>query len=212
MSSWAARIKSQMKEIDITQEELANKMGITRSAITHYLAGRRVPPLRQFQKLAAILKTDPAWLQFGKVEERNLAAAKAKKEPSTRIPLLGWEQITDKIDSKKIRQDEIKEWVPHFYCNQQLWFALRVKGDAMVSPTGHSKTFMEGNILIINPDQPATHGSFVIALLPRAKEVTFKQYVIDGGVHYLKPLNSQYPTVGIDKSTYICGIVVHCIS
>jgi transcriptional regulator with XRE-family HTH domain len=54
MNTWATRIKSRMKELGLTQEVLAEKMGITRGAITHYLAGRREPPLRQFQKLATI--------------------------------------------------------------------------------------------------------------------------------------------------------------
>ena len=47
-----------------------------------------------------------------------------------------------------------------------------------------------------------------MALLPRAKEETFKQYVIDGGVQYLKPLNPQYPIVQVDKGTHVFGLVI----
>jgi transcriptional regulator with XRE-family HTH domain len=39
MNTWASRIKTRMKELKITQEALANKMGITRGAITIWLAG-----------------------------------------------------------------------------------------------------------------------------------------------------------------------------
>jgi transcriptional regulator with XRE-family HTH domain len=49
----------------MTQEMLAEKLGITRSAVCHYLAKRRVPSLDQFVKLAAALECDPAWLQYG---------------------------------------------------------------------------------------------------------------------------------------------------
>lgn len=211
MNSWATRIKTRMKELGMTHEELANKLGITRGAITHYLAGRRVPPLKQFQKLASILKADPAWLQFGtKTELENPAKiTKSSKEPTKLpIPILSWTQATELTDITKISHDEIKEWLPDFYTDKKHWYALRIKGDAMVAPVGSSKSFHEGDIIIVDPNKEAKHGDFVIALLPRSKEATFKQYVNDGGVDYLKPLNTQYPIARVDKGTHIWGVVV----
>lgn len=80
MNTWASRIRERMSELQLTQEELANKLGVTRGAITHYLSGRRVPPLRQFHKLAAVLKTDPAWLQFGAPTAPNTAIKKDRSK------------------------------------------------------------------------------------------------------------------------------------
>ena len=74
-------------------------------------------------------------------------------------------------------------------------YALRIKGDAMTANVSLARSFYEGDVIIVDPKMPAKHGSYVIALLPHAKEVTFKQYVIDSGVRYLKPLNPQYPMV-----------------
>lgn len=220
MNTWTARIRSRMEALSMTQERLAHKMGLTRGAITHYLAGRRVPPLQQFKKLAAVLKADPAWLQYGtSVKEKMgyLAAKETVKKGEIhtlqkRIPLLTWEQVAEWIDVTKLACDEIKEYVPHFYTDQLHWYALRVKGDAMTAPLGNSKSFHAGDMIIIDPTKKAMHGNNVIALLPRSKEVTFKEYVIDGGVHYLKPLNPQYPIVQISESTHICGVVVACIN
>lgn len=202
MSTWADRIKSRMKELGLTQEELASKLGITRGAVTHYLAGRRVPPLRQFHSLAAVLKTDPAWLQFGKSNE-GLKSTIAYRP----IPILSWEQATQQTNPSKLKPEDIKEFIPHFFTDQLRWYALRVKGDSMVAMSG-KKSFNEGDIIIVDPDKTAKHGDFIIAVLPRAKEVTFKQYVIDGGIEYLKPLNTQYPLVQISKGTSICGVVI----
>ena len=214
MSTWETRIKLRMKELGLTQEELANKMGLTRGAVTHYLAGRRVPPLKQFQKLASILKTDPAWLQFGS-NAKNISAPIKKTEKHEKItskyypiPILSWNQAAQFIDVSKIKKDEIKEWLSYYFTDHPRWYALRIKGDSMIASVGHGKTFHEGDIIIVDPDKDAKHGDFVIAVLPRAKEVTFKQYVQDGGIHYLKPLNPQYPITQIDKGTHICGIVV----
>lgn len=216
MNAWVTRIKSCMKELGMTQEELANKMGITRGAVTHYLAGRRVPPLKQFQKLASILKADPAWLQFGTANERASAKKVAEKQEKTitqsPVPILSWEQAAEFMNVAKMRRDEIKEWVPHFSTDKSRWYALRIKGDSMTAPLGQNKNFHEGDIIIVDPDKEAKHNDFVIALLPRAKEVTFKQYVLDGGVRYLKPLNPQYPIVPMDKGTHISGVVVSCVT
>ncbi len=206
-----------MKELGMTQEMLANKMGITRGAVTHYLAGRRVPPLKQFQKLAAVLKADPAWLQFGTAAEGKHSVKKpeAKNVKSEltkdRLPIVTWEQASQFIGSTKITDNEIKQYLPDFFTDKPHWYALRVKGDTMTTPLGNSRSFHEGDVIIIDPKKNAAHGNYVVAILPRAKEATFKQYVVDGGVRYLKPLNPQYPIVKIEDSTHICGVVVGCL-
>lgn len=215
--SWATRIKARMKELEITQEQLANKLGITRGAVTHYLAGRRAPPLRQFQKLAAVLKADPAWLQFGTTVgsasfQQKHIEKKGKTEASKYpIPILTWEQVTEFSDVSKLNHDEISEWLPHFYTDKSRWYALRVTGDSMTAPHGQ-RNFHDGDIIIVDPDQTAKHGNFVIALLPKSKQATFKQLVVDGGINYLKPVNPQYPLISINDSTHILGVVFKCLT
>lgn len=214
MATWVDRIKLRMKELGMTQEVLAQKLGITRGAVTHYIAGRRVPPLKQFQKLAAVLKSDPAWLQFGGLPESIKASASKptdlhkKSSKQFPIPIVSPKQITELT---KVRREETKNWLPHFHTDKENWYAMHVKGDSMTSPLGNSISFQEGSLIIIDPDKEPTHGNFVIALLPKSNEATFKQYVNDGGIYYLKPLNPQYPITKIEKGTLICGVVVSCI-
>lgn len=209
MNSWSNRIKERMKVLGLTQEELAKRMGITRGAIAHYLAERRIPPLSQFKKLAAILKTDPAWLHYGSVAETS--AQKKDKTTSTAkkpIPILSWEKVANFLAGKQAQHEDAEEFVPHIFSDMPCWYALRIKSDAMTAQLGSQVSFREGDIIIIDPEKTPIHGSFIVALLPRAKEVTFKQYVVDGGITYLKPLNPQYPLMQIDESTYISGVVV----
>lgn len=89
---------------------------------------------------------------------------------------------------------------------------MRVKGDSMTAPLSHSKSFHEGEIIIVDPDKHVTNGNYVITVLPSSNEAIFKQYVVDGGVRYLKPLNPQYPIIQIDENTSICGVVSAHIS
>jgi SOS-response transcriptional repressor LexA len=208
INNWTERIRERMEILRLTQEVLASKIGVTQSAITHYLTGRRVPPLRQFQKLAAVLEVDPAWLQFG----NQLTSAPATEKSQHSVPIISWHQAAEFAEATKRKQSETEEYVPHFYTDQPGWYALRVKGDSMIAVSGHSQSFRAQDIIIINPDKKPEHESYVVASARRSKEATFKQYVIDGGIQYLKPLNPQYPLVEIDENISICGVVVSRIS
>jgi SOS-response transcriptional repressor LexA len=219
MNTWAARIKSRMKELGMTQDMLAKQMAITRGAITHYLSGRREPPLRQFQKLATILQTDPAWLQFGVTTQSNHEKQSEIEKLSyhelmkANVPFLSWEQVATIAGClTQSSQTSNTQYLPHIYTDQSQWYALLIDNDVMTAVTGYSPSFPKGSMIIIDPNKALSHGSYVIALLPYAKEVTFKQYVVDGGVQYLKPLNPQYPLVPMDKGTCICGVVIMSIN
>ena len=212
MNTWTARLKEKMKSLNMTQETLALKMGITRGAITHYLAGRRVPPLSQFKKMAMILKTDPAWLQYGTLSENPINKKENNALKKYPLPLLSWSEAAEPVDISKMTLREKIECVPHIFTDHPRWYSLRVQGDSMTAPSGNSKSFHAGDIIIVDPDKTAAHGSYVIALLPKAKEATFKQYVVDSGTYYLKPLNPQYPMTQIEDATHICAVVVKCLS
>jgi len=210
MQSWTDRIKAQMKETGLTQEEVAEKMGITRGAITHYLAGRRIPPLKQFQKLASVLKVDPAWLQFGINPDAATLKRMEKEEKQAikyyPIPVLTWDQAYQGVDASRIKSRNSQECIDNIFTDNPRWFALRAKGDSMTSFNGR-KSIHDGDIVIVDPDIKPVHGDFVIAVMSKANEATLKQYVIDAGIKYLKPLNIQYPITQFEKGMAIVGVV-----
>lgn len=81
----------------------------------------------------------------------------------------------------------------------------------MTSPYGHMDSFRDGDLVQFDNDHTPTNGKYVIAILPGASEAIFRQYVIDGGIQYLKPLNPQYPLIQIDEKTRICGVMIYYI-
>ena len=212
MQPWTTRLKERMKSLQMTQEMLANKLGITRGAVGHYLGGRRSPPMEHFEKLATVLKTSPAWLQYGLSATAQPTVKSSKKTDIVHypLPLLFWDNVKKRTDKSK-KNKVAKESIPHFFTDQPHWYALQVMGDAMQAPAGRQECFHEGDFIIIDPTRKAVHGNYVIAILPHTKKATFKQYVIDSGIAYLKPLNPQYPTVKINDATSICGIVIQCL-
>lgn len=195
--SWQNRIKERLKALGMTQDALARKVGLTRSAITHYLTGRRVPSLHQFSKLAEVLEANPSWLQFGSPLEspaQKVSRLMASLHP---VPILSWEQAADFTDLRDLDLANIKEWVPNYFSQKTDVYGLKIKGDAMISPNGQNKSFHEGDIIVVNHNSVATAGDFVVAKLLDTNELNFKQYVVDAGKRYLKPLNPQYPTMEI---------------
>jgi SOS-response transcriptional repressor LexA len=73
------------------------------------------------------------------------------------------------------------------------------------------KSIPEGSVIIVDPNVPAEHGKVVVARLEESNEATLKQLVIDGGVKYLKPFNSSYPTMPINGNCTIIGVVKQLI-
>jgi SOS-response transcriptional repressor LexA len=216
MNGWVERVKERMKLLELSREALAQELGVTYGAITHYLTGRRIPPLGQFHKLAEVLKTDPAWLHYGKhvmkASDTKIVTNEAGESLKHPVPIVNYVEATRFIDDATILRYEAQEFVPQFYSEHSHWYALRVQGDAMAAPLGNMKTFIEGNIIVIDRQKKVSHGSYVIALLEGAEEVTFKQYVVDSGIAYLKPLNTQYPMVKLDDRARLCGVVVWCLN
>jgi SOS-response transcriptional repressor LexA len=203
MNTWAGRLKLKMKDLGLTQEELARKLGVTRSAVAHYVQGTRHPPLKQMVKLAAVLNVDPAWLQFGKAQEASFTSKQRSKKSANRIPVLDWNQaLTYNPDESYDKKLE------YFNYNNVECYALQIKGDSMVSPLAQSISFNPGSYVIVDPNKIAAHGSYVIATTSNKKEAILRQYVEEGGVIYLKPLNSQYPLVQLERSTKILGVVI----
>lgn len=214
--TWVNRIRQRMDDLDIDRDTLARRVGVTTGAIGHYLTGRNEPNLEMFEKMARVLKTTSAFLLFGistttytshkiaqEIEDERSVSLKNK------IPIIHWEQVDEWNDKTCERLTKAaKDFAPYVYSNPSPCYALRVQGDAMSSPQGHTKSFREGEIIIIDPKQLPKHNAYVIALLPKPRTATFKQYVSDGGIYYLKPLNPQYPTIKIDESIEISGVVV----
>lgn len=215
---WPERVKSRLKELSMTQDELAQQMEVTLGAIAHYLGGRRVPPTKQFQKLAKILQVDPIWLQYGVKVDNDPNKPKPyfteidPCNPITPIPIITWKQVAETSNLEDIDKLKKVEYIPHLYTDELGHYALRIKGDAMTASSGHMVSFREGDIIQIDQAAKPRHNDYVVVVLTGAKEATFRQYIIDGGIRYLKPLNQQFPLIEVDNKTRFCGVAVYHIA
>lgn len=83
--------------------------------------------------------------------------------------------------------------------------ALQVKGDSMVRPDGSG--FPDGCFIAIRANRRPKNQDFVVVRFANSDEATFKQYVVDGPVRLLKPLNDKYATYPLAPDAIIVGTV-----
>ena len=63
--TWIDRARLVMDERDITQQDIADALGVTRGAVGHWLCGSREPTLSQFVELSDALDVSAGWLLAG---------------------------------------------------------------------------------------------------------------------------------------------------
>lgn len=188
------RIKILRTALNITQEELGNKVGVQRAAINKYEKGVVSNIKRDMQiKLADALHVDPATLFYDEDFIPELYAAALtnpnssignNKIKAVRIPVLGRVQAGLPIEAHEEILD-YEEIEPSMALNGD-YFGLQVRGDSMMP------RFVEGDVVIVRQQNDAESGDIVIALV-NGDEVTIKKLIKydDKGIA-LVPLNPTY--------------------
>lgn len=194
----------------LTQAGLARACGgIARSSVNAWVKGGTESIDGKFLTSAArYLGVDPHWLATGEGEMLSGAGTNEASKPNVtplvsraRVPLISWVQageLSEVLDT--IYPGEVERWVDvQTVTPTRHTFALVVTGDSMENKQGWSQfDFKPGTVLIVDPDRACGPNDFVIAKDVDTQQANFKQLVHDGGRWYLRPINSQYPTIEID--------------
>ena len=85
-NNWMNRARTCMRANRISQDRLAASLECTRGAISHYLAGRRIPNINQLEAIAACLEVHPSWLLYG-VDDGHVHDQGASYRPG--VPVTG---------------------------------------------------------------------------------------------------------------------------
>ncbi|MET3998852.1 LexA family transcriptional regulator [Marinobacterium sp. MBR-109] len=202
------RIKQRMTDLDLKAVDIVTRTGLSKGTVSQWVNGHTSPRGENLQKLCAVLRCAPEWLQFGVgggIEPTSNVAPAYFKEPR-KFPVISWVQAgewSEAIDM--FHPGDADQWESSDCNVGENAFWLRVVGDSMTAPSGLS--IPEGHMILVDPASPADNGSLVIAKLTDSDEVTFKKLVIDAGQKYLKPLNPNYRTIEINGNCRIVGVV-----
>ncbi|WP_240507685.1 MULTISPECIES: LexA family protein [unclassified Vibrio] len=212
--NWTDLVKSRMKEIGMTQDGLAENMGVSQASIARYLNKKREPDIDTIAKIMKCVGLSEMILkQDGTVrteaELSNTSKADRETQYKGSYPLINavqagnWTEVCEpftEYDSGSI------EMIPTTEKASGGSFWLTVEGDSMTSPVGIS--IPSGARILVDPSIQPANGNLVVAKLDNVNEATFKKLVVDSGQKYLKPLNPNYPLMPINGNCKIIGVVV----
>ncbi|MBD2819523.1 helix-turn-helix domain-containing protein [Xenorhabdus sp. 42] len=217
----AARLKdlfeSKKKQLGISQETLAEDIGKTQSAISHYLNGINALNLEMAtyfaEKLGVCIADfspalDKQARKLVNVLYGNHSALTNEPYTQNQYPLLDWidaghwcEDPTQKYHAG--RAD--KKYKTSVECSPHA-FWLEVKGDSMASPNGLSVP--QDMIILVDPEIKPVTNNLVVAKLDGENTLTFRQLITEGYDSFLKPLNIQYNMIPLTSHIHIIGVVV----
>ncbi|MES2998653.1 MAG: S24 family peptidase [Pseudomonadota bacterium] len=196
-------LKGLMAELGINESELARRTGIGQPVVHRICSGETdnpkvatLSPIANFFAVSIdqLIGTEPL------SPDRIPGTFNPDAQGWRQIPLLGWEQIlswpnlTQKTGPLPTISTDI-ELSQHAY-------ALAVR-DTTMEPR-----FPEGTVLLIDPDLKPNSLDFAIIHIEGQNLPNFKQILIDGEHTILKPLNSDFKTLLLNKPHKFLGVMV----
>lgn len=206
------RIRARRLQLDVTQQSLAKKLGVSRVSVTKWENGTTKPDGENLHQLAYALSTTPEWILYGKGEEQkdDTKVIPFIKSPIA-IPIISAVQAghwTESYASSKLT--DVVSWTQTTADVSDEAFALIVRGESMTNPNG-LPSIPEGAIVIVEPhfgQLDDLYGKIVVAVLDGTSEATVKKLVWDSPYSYLMPLNPAFKPIPIDGNCRIVGRVV----
>ncbi|WLI10643.1 MULTISPECIES: LexA family transcriptional regulator [Pseudomonas] len=215
MDKWIELVKAKMSELKVTQEILAERIGMSQGGVGHWLNKRRQPRIQEMNRVLQALGMDYLEVamvirepQISQDEEISLTQ---KYNPYFRYPVSDWRE-TGEVRDGELLSYGVSSAVskPRFelsdYHAQGAAFWLVVVGDAMTAPTGVS--IAADMLILVDPAIVPEPGKLVIAQWPGSAEAVFRKLIEEGGQRYLVPLNPTYPKALYTEECRIIGVVV----
>ena len=213
MDKWIALVRDRMEELGLTQEQLAERVGVSQGSVGHWVNKRRQPKIesmnRTFVEIGMPHYNVSLQLRIqGQVGEEHGVYEMDDDDDELdlmqyivcfRYPVLGWSELgaAETVEPGVFEQTD--------YLAQGKAFWLTVENDAMSAVSGRSVP--QGMRMLVDPGVEAEPGRLVIARQP-GKPAIFRELAEEGGQRYLKALNSNYPALLCEEGCEFLGVVV----
>ncbi len=213
MDKWIALVRDRMEELGLTQEQLAERVGVSQGSVGHWVNKRRQPKIesmnRTFVEIGMPHYNVSLQLRIvGQIgEEQGVYEVDDTDDELDlmqyivcfRYPVLGW----DELGVAEAAEPGEFEQTDYFAQGKAFW--LTVENDAMSAISGRSVP--QGMRMLVDPGVEAEPGRLVIARQP-GKPAIFRELAEEGGQRYLKALNSNYPALLCEEGCEFLGVVV----
>jgi SOS-response transcriptional repressor LexA len=210
--SFSKRLLHARKRINLTQDELCKKVGVTRSAVNTWENASKdnlFPTPKNLDKLALVLNVSPIWLRFGDKQPKDDILSIEQSEKMYMLcdaPILNLSEISGWISRSKektkigVDMNEMENCV----------FRFKIEGDSMINPNNLIESLIPGEIAVVDTskNKDLSSGDYVLAQYGINDNYKARMFYKDGTDSYLSPLNPQFNRVPLDDNVRIIGKIV----
>ncbi|ECM4408904.1 LexA family transcriptional regulator [Salmonella enterica subsp. enterica serovar Give] len=206
--NWYDIAKQRIDQLGLNQDKVAEHLGVTKGAVSHWLNGRRSPSIQEIGAIFQYLGvTDVRFNADGTFSVGESTEQKPVK-PQFEYPVFSHVQAgMFSPEFRTFTQRDAEKWVSTTKKASDSAFWLEVEGHSMTAPAGSRPSFPEGMLILVDPKDPVDPGDFCIARLC-GDEFTFKKLIKDSGQVFLQPLNPQFPIMPCNEQCRVVGKVV----
>jgi SOS-response transcriptional repressor LexA len=213
MDKWIALVRDRMEELGLTQEQLAERVGVSQGSVGHWVNKRRQPKTESMNRVFVEIGMPHYHVRLqlrvlGQVgEERGeyqVDDSDAELDLMQyivcfRYPVLSWAALVN----AELEEPALFEQTDYMAQGKAFW--LTVENDSMSAASGRSVP--QGMRMLVDPGLEAEPGRLVIARQP-GKPAIFRELAEEGGQRYLKALNGNYPALLCEEGCEFLGVVV----
>lgn len=156
MTSIKDNIKRLRENAGLSQEELGDKIGKTRSAVSQYESGKIVPRMGVIEDLAAIFHVQKSEI-LGDQPKVIPGAIFPASSPRATAPLLGRVHAGEAQEPEILEEEiELPQNIRRVHPNA---YFLQVEGDCM------DRVYPEGCYILVDPDKEPSNGSIAAVMI-----------------------------------------------
>lgn len=208
--NWYDIAKQRIDALGLSQDKLAEHIGVTKGAVSHWLNGRRNPSLKEIGAVFQYLGiTDVRFNPDGTFSVGDATESKPVI-PQYEYPMFTTVQAGQFAEVGTYTERDAQAWVSTTKKASKDSFWLEVSGHSMTAPQGVKPSFPEGMLILVDPAEDVEPGDFCVASVFGDTEVTFKKFTWDDGQPWLEPLNPnpRYQSIPCNETCRVIGKVV----
>lgn len=199
-----SKLLSKSDYADRSQKEIGIWLGVSQPTVNDWLKGEKLPSMETAIRVAGKLKCQVEYLLTGNGQS-------VEDGPNIKglSPLISYVQAGDFCEAiDNFQPGDAEDWIPRPKDAGPNTYCLRVVGNSMTSSIPGAKTYPEGTIIFVDPSIEPVSGRRVIAKIPSCQDVTFKEYRVVDGRHWLVPINTTFDKIELTEHIHICGVVI----
>lgn len=164
MSQIGKNIKRLRENADMSQEQLANRIGKTRSAVSQYEAGKIVPRMGVIEDIAAVFSISKTEIIGGRIG-------------STFVPVPLYGRVAAGTPIEMLKVDDVKEAPARFVEDDPGAYLVRVCGNSM------NRDIHDGNYALVSPKYTEPNDRDMFLVTVNGDDATIKRVrVLENGV------------------------------